>query len=229
MTDGRVVFVDKQKIQRYTSRRYYSYFAVLIRYEYRSPDGSVLLGEHRGNYADVPFFIGQNLMIAFNGADSVILSKFALSDGADEFAAAEAERERVDYSNLSGELIKIDRSKPITLAGYAWSQLLKTAKRTKRLKKILSDHPSFTVGRMFIKKSTYRQNFGNTQFYCFIGADGKKYVDECGGIDNFTDGKEVVIAYSGDCSEVIGGYTLITKKPKNQKKPRVKSTLPIGN
>ena len=216
LTDGTVIFVDKQKIQHYGTN-YYSYYVVLIRYEYHKPDGKVYTDEHYGKYAEVPFFVGQNLMVAFNEIGSVVLGEFTLSDGADEFAAAEAEREKVDFSNLSGKLIKVDLSKPVTLAGYSWSQLLKTAKRKKRLEEILNNKPSFTVGRMFIKKSTYRYKSDNMQYYCFIGANGKQYVEECGSIDNFKDGKEVVIAYGSGCSEIIGRYTPATKNHKKSK------------
>ncbi len=208
LTDGIVEEIVKKKRQ-YNGRHHsITYYSILLEYSFHGPDGTLRYAKHTGDYTEVPFFLGQNLMIAFNKSDSVVLSKFTLSEGADEFATAEAEREKADFSNLSGELIKIDLSKPITLAGYSWSQLLKNAKRERNLKKILNDNPSFTVGRMFIKKSTYRYNLGNMQFYCFIDAHGKKYVNECSGIDNFKDGKEVMVTYSGNDAEIIGDYTI---------------------
>ncbi len=215
LTDGKVISVVKQQIRRYGGHRYYSYDDVLIKYEYAT-HGGVKTGEHRGSYAYCPFFVGQNLMVAFNGEDSVILSKFTLSDGAEEFAADEAERVKPDFSNLSGEIISIDISKPVTLASYDWSLFIKTSKRRKRLEKILKD-PSFTVGRFYRSKATYRRDNGNGLFYCYLNASGHERVGECRGIDNFEDGKEVIVAYCGEISEVIGGYTIKKRRKRKTK------------
>ena len=158
-------------------------------------------------------------MIAFNDTDSVIMNKFTLSEGAEEFASAEAERERVDFNGLTGNLIKVDTSKPIFIAEYAWSLFLKTAKRKKRLKQILEGNPRFTVGRYFIKKNTYQFNAGNSQYFCYISENGLKHVEECAGIWKMEDGAEVMVAYGGGLSEIISNYTLkkTFSKPRRKK------------
>ncbi|MDE7158135.1 MAG: hypothetical protein K2N74_01020, partial [Clostridiales bacterium] len=74
LTDGTVTDVQTQKIQRYSTRRSYSYYAVCVKYSYHGTDGELRLGEFLGSYAEVPFYVGQNLMIAFRGDESVILN-----------------------------------------------------------------------------------------------------------------------------------------------------------
>ena len=220
LTDGTVEEIIKQKMQHNGAdgRHTYSYYRILLRYSFYGLDGTVRYGEYTGSYAEVPFFVGQNLMIAFDDTDSVIMNKFTLSEGAEEFASAEAEREQADFNGLTGNLIKVDTSKPVFIADYAWSLFLKTAKRRKRLKQILEGTPRFTVGRYFIKKSTYRFKAGNNQYYCYISENGINHIEECAGIWNMKDGTEVMVAYGGGLSEIISGYTL----KKSFSKPRRK-------
>lgn len=211
LTDGTVTAVNKQKIWHSVNSRSYSYYRVLLEYSFSDFGGALRLGKHTGNYSEIPFYAGQNLMIAFNDSDSIILNKFTLSEGAEEFAKAEEERERVDFSALTGDLIKVNTLKPVYLADYSWSLFYKTRKRRKRLKQILEDNPRFTEGRFFIKKSTYQSKNANNKFYCFIEESGKKRIEECDGIDGFNDGDKVTVAYGGGFSEIITGYAL--KKP----------------
>lgn len=208
LTDGTVTAVNKQKIWHNGNRRSYSYYRVLLEYSYYSLDRTLHSGKYSGNYSEIPFYVGQNLMIAFNGAGSVILNKFTLSEGAEEFAVAEAAREQVDFSGLTGKLININLSQPIEIADYPLSPFYKTAERRKRLKQILEDNPRFTVGRFFIKKSTYCSENSNNKFYCYITGGGIERVEECSGIKGFTDGDEVTVAYNGNYSEIITHYTL---------------------
>ena len=111
LTDGTVTAVNKQKIWHNGNRRSYSYYRVLLEYSYYGLDRTLHSGKYSGNYSEIPFYVGQNLMIAFNGAGSVILNKFTLSEGAEEFAVAEAAREQVDFSGLTGKLININLGK----------------------------------------------------------------------------------------------------------------------
>lgn len=218
LTDGTVIDLQKQKLQHYGSHRTYSFYRVLIIYSFHGPDGALRYGKYTGSYGEIPFFVGQNLMIAFNETDSVIISKFTLSDGAEEFAKAEAERERADFTGLTGDLIKVDTTKPVNIAKYSQS-LFKTRKRKKRFKVILQGYPRFTAGRMFIKKSTYRHNAKNNMFYCFVEENGRKRVEECAGLCNFKDGAEVTVVYGGGASEIISDFTLKKKfvKPRRNK------------
>ena len=194
LTDGTVIDLVKQKMWHtgVNTASNYSYYAVYLRYSFHDLDGNLRYGELRGNYGEVPFFTGQNLMVAFNGTQSVILSKFSLSEGAEEFARAEAEREQPDFSGLTGKPIKV-KQKPVAISYYGQT----------RLNRILSSNPRFTEGRYFIKKSTYRYNSGNNKFYCFIDAEGKKHVKECKVIEKLKDGDQVVVAYGGGISEII--------------------------
>lgn len=220
LTDGTVENIVKQKMMRngVEARNNYAYYSVLLEYSFHGPDGKLRYANHTGDYTEVPFFVGQNLMIAFNDTDSVIMNKFTLSEGAEEFAQAEAEREKVDFNGLTGNLIKLDTSKPVFIANYTWSKFLKTSKRRKRLKQILESNPRFTVGRYFIKKSTYRKKSGNKQYYCYISENGSKRVEECAGLWKTEDGVEVVVAYGGGLSEIISNYSLKkTTKPRRKK------------
>lgn len=216
LTDGVVLKVDKEKRQ-HNGTRTYTYYKVNIRYKFYGTDGQPHYGEFSDSYGEAPFYEGQNLLIAFNGSDSVIMYKWSLSDGAEQFAEAEREREQPDFDGLTGKLIKIDRSKPIDIAEYPWSLFLKIAKHRSRLDKILNGTPHFTVGRYFLKKNAYRYKTPNDKFYCYIDDRGERHVEECEGIENLKDGQEVVIAYGGGLSEIITGYTLI-KLPKPRKK-----------
>lgn len=220
LTDGTVIDINKQKMWHHGSHpsTNYSYYRVRLKYSFHDLNGVLRYGEHTGSYGEVPFCLGQNLMIAFNDTGSVIMNKFALSDGADEFEKAEAEREYADFTGLSGDLIKIDITKPVYLADYSWSLFHKTCKRKKRLKQILEDYPRFAAGRLFIKKSTYRYNAGNNKYYCYISENGKKHVEECAGLCNFKDGNEVVVAYGGGVSEIVLNYTLKKTFPKPRRK-----------
>lgn len=216
LTDGVVMNVDKQRIE-HNGRRFYVYYSVRVSYKFFGKDGEPRYGELVGSYGAVPFYAGQNLLVAFNDSDSVIMYKCTLSEGAEQFAEAEREREQPDFDGLTGKLIKIDRSKPIILADYSWSKLFKTAKHKSRLDKILNGTPKFTVGRYFVKKNAYRYKQSNDRFYCYIDMNGERHVEECEDIENFNDGEEVMVAYDGGRSEVITGYTLI-KLPKTRKK-----------
>lgn len=202
LADGTVTAVYSQKLWHHGPKlnRNYSYYRVLAEYSFVGLNGAVQYGQHIGNYSEIPFYTGQNLMIAFNGADSVILNKFTLSEGAEEFAAAEEERGKVDYGGLTGKLIKVNRSASVKLAGYTFS--FKATKRKKRLKQILKDNPRFTAGKFFIKNSTYRVD-ANNKFYCYITNGGIKRVEACAGIGGFNDGGEITVVYSGGCSEII--------------------------
>ncbi len=219
LTDGTVLDVQKQEALHHGTHRTFSYYRVYIKYSFYGLDGVLRYGEHRWNYGEVPFIVGQNLMIAFNDTENIILSKFTLSDGAEEFAKAEAEREQVDFSGLTGNLIKVDVSKPIFIADYGWSLIINDRRR-KRLEKILQDYPRFTVGKYFIKRSTYRYKAGNKKFYCFIEENGNKRVEECAGICDLNDGNEVMVAYGGGVSEIISHYTV----KKSVRKPRRKKS-----
>ncbi|MDE7082248.1 MAG: hypothetical protein K2O89_00905 [Clostridia bacterium] len=221
LTDGTVVDLQKQKSEHLgTSAAHHKiYYRVYLKYCFHGLDGALRYGEYMGNYGEVPFFVGQNLMIAYNDTDSLILNKFTLSDGADEFALAEAERERVDFTGLTGNLIKVDLLKPISVADY--DSLFIKAKRRKRLKRILQDFPRFTIGICFIKKGTYRYNAGNTKYYCFIQENGNKRVGECTGICNVKDGDEVTVAYGNGVSEIISHYTLKQSFPKPRRNKSV--------
>ena len=182
MTDGTVEEIIRHKRQ-YNGRHHScTYYRILLRYGFHGLDGTLRYAEYAGDYTEVPFFVGQNLMIAFNDIGSVIMNKFTLSEGAEEFESAEAGREQVDFNGLTGNLIKIDTSKPVFIADYAWSLFIKTSKRKKRLKQILEGNPRFTVGRYFVKKSTYRYKSGNNQYYCYILENGSKRGEECAGI-----------------------------------------------
>lgn len=220
LTDGTVIDIQEQRVEHSgtDSVHYRVYYRVLLTYKFYGTDGAERYGELRGNYGEIPFFVGQNLMIAFNDTNSVIMNKFTLTDGAEEFAAAEAEREKVDFQGLTGYLFKVDTTKTVAIAEYSWSVFGKIRKRKKRLKQILSDNPRFTVGRYFIKKSTYRSDSGNTMFYCFKTSGGAERIGECGGIEDFKDGKDVMVAYSGDLSEIISYYTVKPKLPKPRRK-----------
>lgn len=216
LTDGTVIAVDSigREHMGAEARHHYYYYEVTLRYRYRGTDGALRYGEYSGKYGVVPFFKGQNLMIAFNENGSVILNKFTLSEGAEEFAAAEAEREKPDFSGLTGNLIKVDLSKPVSAADYG-ALFPESSKQSKRLKRILSGAPLFTAGRYFIKKSTYRRNSGNGQFYCYLTENGIQRTKECKGIRDIADGEEVVVAYGktdkGYESEILKYYTV---KPK---------------
>lgn len=201
LTDGTVTEVQTQKVQRYSTRRSYSYYAVHLKYSYYGTGGEPHCGEFLGSYGEVPFFVGQNLMIVFRGEESAILNRFALLDGAEEFKRAEAQREEPDFSGLTGERVKI--TKPVLIAEYAWSKPFQIAKHKKRLQQILNGNPQFAKGKFFIKKSTYRKNAGNKSFYCYLDVAGKEHVEECAGILNLKDGDEVTVAYDGDASEII--------------------------
>lgn len=203
LTDGTVTSVNKQKIWHNGTHRSYSYYRILLEYSFHGLDGVLRCGQYTGSYGEIPFYVGQNLMIAFNDTDSVIVSRFTLSDGAEEFAKAEAERGQVDFSGLTGDLIKVDTSKPVYLAGAN-----KTRKRKKRLKQILKSNPRFTAGKLFLRKNTYRHKADNNKFYCFLTANGVKCIEECAGLSDFKDGAEVMIAYGGGMSEIISEYTL---------------------
>lgn len=216
LTDGTVTSVNKQKIWRHRVHRSYSYYKVVLQYAFFDADNVRRLGVFTGGYAEVPFYVGQNLMIAFNKTDSVILNEFTLSEGAEEFAAAEAKREQVDFEGLSGELIKVDLSKPIALAEYSYTLPFKTAARKKRLKQILKDNPRFAQGRFFTKKCTYCSKIKNNKFYCYITSGGIKHVEECSGAEEFNAGDKVTVAYSGGKSEIVAHYTLKQKFPVNK-------------
>lgn len=217
LTDGKVIKINQSQVRGYTSSKYYSYTAVRLMYSFCDADGNLRYGELAGNYAEVPFYCGQNLMIAFNDTGSVIMSEFALLDGED-FERAEAERSQGDDTGLTGELLKIDLSKPIGIADYAWSAVLKTDKRVKRLDRILVNNPSFTVGRLFVKKRTYRRKAGNQLFYCYLDTNGARREGECEGIQNLNDGDGVVVAYGGGESEIVTRFTLIEEKPPKKRK-----------
>ena len=218
LTDGVVLKIDKQRGM-HNGTHTFSYYKINMRYKFYGKDGAPRYGELAGNYGEVPFYVGQNLLVAFNDTDSVVMYKCTLSEGAEEFAQIERQREKADFHGLTGNLIKIDRSKPVILAGYPWSMLLKTAKRKRRLNKILSGTPHFTVGRYFIKKNAFRRKMPNDKFYCYIDLNGEKHVEECAGIENLKDGEEIVVAYGGGLSEVVTGYTLVKlPKPRKRKK-----------
>ena len=218
LTDGTVEEIVKHKRQ-YNGRHHsITYYRILLEYSFHGPDGTLHYAKYTGDYTDIPFFVGQNLMIAFNDTDSVIMNKFTLSEGAEEFAGAEEERCGVDFNGLTGNLIKVDTSKPIFIADYTWSLFLKTSKRKKRLKQILEGAPRFTVGRYFIKKNTYRFKAGNNQYYCYISENGSKRVEECAGIWKMKDGAEVMVAYGDGMSEIISNYTLKKTYSKQRRK-----------
>ncbi len=80
LTDGTVISVNKQKIWHNGTRRSYSYYRVLLEYSFHGLDGALRYGQHVGSYGEIPFSVGQNLMIAFNDTDSLIVSKFTLAD-----------------------------------------------------------------------------------------------------------------------------------------------------
>lgn len=80
LTDGTVIELHKQKLQHYGNHRMYSYYRVLIKYSFHGLDGGLRYGTHAGSYSEIPFSVGQNLMIAFNDTDSLIVSKFTLAD-----------------------------------------------------------------------------------------------------------------------------------------------------
>lgn len=206
LTDGTVISVNKQKMW-HNGRRGYTYYRILLEYSFHGLDGVLRYGQYTGNYGEVPFYAGQNLMIAFNGTDSVIVSKFTLSDGAEEFAKAEAERGQVNFTGLSGDSIKVDTSKPVEPAKYICS-FSKTRKRKKRLKQILESEPRFTAGKLFLRKNTYRYKEENNKFYCYLTANGIKCVEKCTGLSDFIDGAEVTVAYGGGMSEIIKNYSL---------------------
>ncbi|MDE6504509.1 MAG: hypothetical protein K2L42_01425 [Clostridia bacterium] len=216
LTDGTVTSVNKQKIWHNGTHRGYSYYRIFLEYSYIGSDGALCCGKYTGNYSEIPFYVGQNLMIAFNGADNVILNKFTLSEGAEEFAAAEAEREKADFKGLTGKLIKVNLSEPIKIADYSHLSFLKTVKKRNRLKQILKDNPRFTTGRFFVKKSTYRDKNVNNKFYCYITESGIRRVEECAGIAGYNDGDELTVAYGGGYSEIISGYA--SKKSYNKPK-----------
>ena len=216
LTDGTVIKISQSQVRGYTSSKYYSYTAAALKYSFYDTDGNLRYGELTGNYANIPFYRGQNLMIAFNDMGSVIMSEFALLDG-EEFERAEAERSQGDYAGLTGELLKVDLSKPIGIADYAWSAVLKTDKRVKRLDRILANDPSFTVGRLFVKKRTYRRKAGAQLFYCYLDANGTRYEGECEGIQNVNDGDGVAVAYGGGESEIVTRFTLMKEKPSKKK------------
>lgn len=207
LTDGTVISVNKQKMWHSDRHRSYSYYRILLEYIFHGLDGGLRYGQYTGNYGEIPFYVGQNLMIAFNDTDSVIVGRFTLSDGAEEFAKAEAERGQADFTGLTGDLIKVDTSKPVYLAKY-FCPFSKTRQRKKRLKQILESNPRFTEGKLFLRKNTYRFKETNNKFYCYLTANGIKYVEECAGLSDFKDGAEVIVAYGGGFSEIIKNYSL---------------------
>lgn len=217
LTDGTVTAVYKQKMWHQVENRGYSYYRVLLEYDFVGLDGSLRCGSYAGNYSEIPFYVGQNLMIAFNGTDSCILNKFKLSDGAEDFLKSEEKREQADFTGLTGNLIRVDLSKPICIANYDLT-LIKRAKRKKRLQQILQDYPRFTTGKLFVKKSTYRYKTGNSRFYCYISENGTRHVEECAGLRDFKDGDEVTVAYGGGASEIVSGFTLKKTFPKPRRK-----------
>ena len=219
LTDGTVTAVNEQKMWHHGEEMYrnYSYCRVLMEYSYVGFDGALRCGRYAGNYGENPFYIGQNLMIAFNDTDSIIMNKFTLSDGAEDFAKAEEQREQADFKGLTGKLINVNLSEPVSIADYDLS-LINKAKKRKKLQQILQDYPRFTVGRFFVKKCTYRYKAGNKRFYCYISENGKKYVEECARIYGIKDGDEVTVAYSGGNSEIVSNYALkLFPKPRRKK------------
>lgn len=112
-------------------------------------------------------------------------------------------------------MITVDASKPISIGDYAWSKPFKIAKHKKRLEQILKDHPSFTAGKFFRKKSAYRYRAKNILFYCYKDQNGEAHIEECEGIENFNDGEEVTVAYGNGISEIITDFSL-TKKAKKK-------------
>ena len=120
LTDGQVVesYVEKRVSRNGDSTT--TYYDVDMTYSFFDLDGSARHGRLIFTYTiDPEFYEGQNLMVAFNSEDSVILSKFSLSEGAKEFAQAEAERLELDFSDLSGKLIDIATDKPIKTRAYS--------------------------------------------------------------------------------------------------------------
>ena len=81
LTDGTVIKINQTQVRGYTSSKYYSYTAVRLTYSFCDTDGNLRFGELTGNYAEVPFYRGQGLMIAFDDTGSVIMSKFTLIEG----------------------------------------------------------------------------------------------------------------------------------------------------
>lgn len=120
LTDGTVTDCCTEKIVTgHGSSRSTSY-KVDTSYSFYGLDGNIRSGLLSATYSSDPeFYEGQNLMVAFNDGDSVILSKFVLSEGAGEFARAEEERMELDFDGLSGKLLNVDTSRPIKTLAYS--------------------------------------------------------------------------------------------------------------
>lgn len=74
LTDGTVLEVHKQKMQHTGTNlaSNYTYYLVQLKYSFYGTDRTLRYGEFQGNYGDIPFYVGQNLMIAFH--DTIALS-----------------------------------------------------------------------------------------------------------------------------------------------------------
>lgn len=120
LTDGTVTNLNVEERVSYSGKTSSTYYDVELAYSFYGLDGSARSGEFKATYSVNPeFFVGQSLMIAFSDDDSAVLSKFSLSEGAKEFAQAEAERMEIDFSDLSGKLLEVDTSKPIKSRAYS--------------------------------------------------------------------------------------------------------------
>lgn len=78
LTDGTVLEVKTDKVRRTNSHRMYSYDVVAVCYSFYGTDGVLRYGRYGGKYVRNPFSVGQKLMIAFCGTESVILSEYTL-------------------------------------------------------------------------------------------------------------------------------------------------------
>lgn len=73
------------------------------------------------------FYVGQHLIIAFNSNDSLILSKFTLSESDRQtFEQNELSRSNDDFDGLTGELLDINMNEPITGHESKWDIILPT-------------------------------------------------------------------------------------------------------
>ncbi len=124
LTDGIVVSLDCRRVTTGGTSRS-AYYEVRLGYAFCDKEGTARGGTLETVYdAEPPFFVGQNLMIAFNADDSAVLSKFSLSEGAREFAQAEAERLAVDFECLSGKLLETDEPEKVKTYAYSWVWVL---------------------------------------------------------------------------------------------------------
>lgn len=78
LTDGTVLEVKADRVLRMSLSRMRSYYVIAVCYSFYGTDGVLRYGRYGGKYVRNPFSVGQKLMVAFHGTESVILSKYAL-------------------------------------------------------------------------------------------------------------------------------------------------------